>query len=227
MKKVFLIIMFCSLITSCEDPDPLPSGIATNVSGKFTDFHKFPITNAKVKIGEYRFERNYTNGGVDVFQRWIDSTYTDSEGKYNLPFTTTGNGTSYKLVCENPEPYEEQTYMVFQGGERVNIDPLGKDFEYNSDNFYNLYPCDVYLNLKEVTDFPIYVDHLYTAHDYLIKIPNVDVYKLRIYIVKNWFSKSDLKLYNTIGRFNYKLESTDENELTEIHLTLSDSDFIK
>ena len=45
--------------------------------------------------------------------------------------------------------------------------------------------------------------------------------------MKNRFSKSDLKLYNTIGRFNYKLESTDENELTEIHLTLSDSDFIK
>lgn len=224
MTKIVSVIFFCILFIGCNDPDPIVKGINTNVYGKLSDFNDKPVVNAKVKVGEYRFERNYTNGGMDYFNRWIDSTYSNENGNYQFNFTTTGNGTSYKLVFDNPDVEAEQTYLAYE--DVTDIEPLGKDFEFNSKNFYNLYTCEVDLDLQEVTQFPIYVDHYTTRYDFLIKIPKTDNYKLKIYIVKDWWSNGELHLINTKGRFTYKLEGNDKNNLKNIQLKLSDADFV-
>lgn len=73
MKSIIYITFFCGWFVSCDDPEPIAKGINTTVHGKLVDLIDKPVVNAKVKVGEYLFERNYTNGGMDYFQRWIDS----------------------------------------------------------------------------------------------------------------------------------------------------------
>jgi len=106
-----LSLLFCASCDSCDfgafippyggcggswdkDWDIIPAGLATNVSGQFYDYNKnSPIVNAKVFIEEYVDDPSYDL----TFSRYIDSTQTDQNGNFNLPFTTTGSGVQYQL----------------------------------------------------------------------------------------------------------------------------------
>lgn len=224
MKRIIFFGLVYFAFVSCEDPDPLPAGITTHVSGKILELGGEPVVKAKIRIGEYRSKHNFTNGGNDEFQRWIDSTYTDVNGKYELDFTTTGNGTLYKIDVVEQGIDEVQTYMA-QYVDEEKIEPVGTNFTYNPIGVYNVYPCDVYLDLKKVTQFPIYVNHYSTNYAYLIEIKDVDDYKIRLYLRKN--TAQTLNLSNSKGTFKYNFAGIESSELTEHHLTLSDDDFIK
>ncbi len=98
----------------------IPKGLVTNVSGQFYDDNRnTPIVNAKVFIEEYIDDPTYDL----TFSRYIDSTQTDQNGKFELPFTTTGAGVQYQLlvVPVGPNWYYPYNQQVIEniGGRNV------------------------------------------------------------------------------------------------------------
>src|SRR5690606_11615437 len=93
VKKIYLLLL-CILFVSCES-DPIEAGVVTNIQGVvFDDWNKIPFENLKIKVGEFKSEFSgitYTNH----FIQWIDSTYTDQNGHYDLDFKTSGQGDHY------------------------------------------------------------------------------------------------------------------------------------
>lgn len=78
----------------------IPKGLATNVSGQAYDFNRnSPVTNLTVYVAEYI---NDPELGL-TFSKNIDSTQTDQNGNFEIPFVTTGLGVQYQLSIKWPD----------------------------------------------------------------------------------------------------------------------------
>lgn len=225
MKQLFYFLMTLTLL-SCEKEN-IPGGIETRVYGKLTDFYNIPITNAKMKVGEYKFKSNSVNGGFDHFQKWIDSSYTDQNGAYDFKFKSSGQGTSYKLILENSPAETQQRYWSLM--DLIPINNIGKSFNFSTNQLANLYPCDVTINLNNLTVFPIYISHDTTFNFGTPEINSNTTYIKRIYIIK--YNSQTLNFYrvkpNGINqKAIFTFPASEVATITTQNITLNDSDFI-
>ncbi|MGB3607531.1 hypothetical protein, partial [Psychroserpens sp.] len=135
-KLIFILILFAVLFMSCEK-EPLPADTETLIFGQIYDStNDLPIINKKLKIAEYR-EVGTFSGTSYIFNGFIDSTYTNINGEYNLPFRTTGNGSSYLIQIE----YDNEVY-ISNSDENIQDDIIGEQLELNFDAL-QLYPVDL------------------------------------------------------------------------------------
>ena len=103
-----LSLLFCSscelndivaaMFGGGEVPDKkweiISDGLATSVSGRFYDYYRdSSVTNLKVFVDEYVDDPVWDL----TFSRHIDSTLTDQNGNFKIPFITTGVGVQYQL----------------------------------------------------------------------------------------------------------------------------------
>jgi hypothetical protein len=96
MGMLSLLLMGSS---SCKKS--IPAGKPTRVRGiVYDNIRQQPIPNVRIEIVEY--ERGFARPlPVGV----IDSARTGNDGKYDLTFTTTGNGIAYKAGFTAPADY--------------------------------------------------------------------------------------------------------------------------
>lgn len=224
MKNNLIYLFLLLLLTSCEKEN-IVEGIQTNVSGKITDYYDSPITNAKVKIGEFKNRFVSDGGSTDYFHRYIDSTLTNSSGDYFMTFKTTGEGTSYKLIIEN-SPSDQSYFGLFDSIEIAN---LGNSFIFDCNQFTKLYPCDVTINLNNISTLPIYIWHDTTAPVNSPAITTNNTIVKRIYIDKFLpqtisFGRTKPNGVNQKAVFTFPASNSDS--LTLQNITLNESDFL-
>ncbi len=208
MKKLLLLTLFV-VCFSCEDDDNkynLKAGIATKISGEITDEENKPFVNVRILVNEYK------KGGVmgmGEFVKIVDSVFTNSEGKYEKTFYTTGAGREYRLSITGA-PILTQDY--FGDVRDVVINNIGKSFTYNH-SFIRLYPCDITINTENTTIFPLLISqgttnmNHYQNNDY--QILEKGIVTKRFYLAKNFFQPIDF--YRTVSstksqRASYILE---------------------
>src|SRR5690606_14952013 len=98
MKKFYIIILFITL-TGCES-DPIEEGVVTNIQGTISDnWNMIPFYDLKLKVAEYKRRPAGIYTSYE-FIKWIDSTYTNTNGQYDLDFETSGQGDYYRLFVE-------------------------------------------------------------------------------------------------------------------------------
>lgn len=85
--KNFSFLIFCITLIGCES-DPLDAGIVTNIQGTVSDnWNMIPFVDLKLKVAEYKRRPAGIYTSYE-FIKWIDSTYTDTNGYYDLNFET-------------------------------------------------------------------------------------------------------------------------------------------
>lgn len=225
MKKIYCFLIIITLF-SCEK-DPIPEGLETRVFGTLTDYYGIPVTNAKMKVGEYKFEPNSVNGGFDTFQKWIDSSYTNQNGAYDFTFKTTGQGTSYKLILENSPTETQQRYWSLL--DPVSIANIGKNFNFSTNQLAILYPCDITITMNNLSVFPIFIEHDTTFNSATPEINTNATYIKRIYIIK--YNVQTLNFYRTKPngvnqKAVFSFPASNTAATTTQNITLSDTDFI-
>lgn len=189
MKKIVLINLLIICI-ACDRDDNLKSGIATNINGLITDKEQKPLANVKIFVNE--FKRGGYNG---QFVKVVDSTFTNSEGKYEKTFYTTGSGNSYRLSIP-PAPVSTQDF--FGDVQEVEIKNIGSSFTFNN-SFYRLYPIDITIDSENTTVFPILIGQgtTNTFQNNNYEILQKGTTTKRFYLVKN--ISQPIEFYRTVS----------------------------
>ena len=225
IMKIKIIIIFLSLLlVSCEEEN-IQSGIQTNVTGKVIEYNFSPVQNVKVRIGEFKSHFVFDGGSQDYFVKYVDSTFTDLNGNYNMNFTTTGNGTSYKVIFENSPT--DQSYIGYN--DPIKIDKIGSDFILNNVYITKLYPCQVTINSNNISIFPIGIWHETTRTVNTPEINSASTYIKTIYIT-NYLTQT-LNFYRTKPNgINQKAIFTfppsNSTNTTTQNILLNETDFI-
>lgn len=224
MKKQLIYLFSFILLVSCEKEN-IQRGIQTKVSGRLSTYYGESIINAKVRIGEFKNEFVSDGGSRDYFVRAIDSILTNSNGEYEITFKTTGEGSSYRLLI-NDSPNDQSFYGFYDSVEITNI---GNPFIFNYNQFTKLYPCDVTINLNNITILPILIWHETTRIVNTPEITTNSTFVKRIYISK--YNAQILNLSRTKSNgisqkaiFTFPA-SNSENLTTQI-INLNESDFV-
>lgn len=235
MRNLLLLFLFFTL--SCCKPDPvlISSGIETNVFGTIKDEHDEPIPNMIVRVGEYRASRNSVfalSEDID-FVKWSDSAYTNSEGKYNFNFKTSGKGNFYDLMIGREAKASEPQVIFFE--ERANITHeandmtfMGKQFEYNSNYLIRLYPCRITFKVNNVETFPVRIIHQYTRGFNLKDLTANGTSEQIIYIQRYNNEKVTLfRIKNGVGQHAiFEFPASNVKEVTYQTITVQEADFI-
>lgn len=226
MKNHFIYLFLLLLLISCER-EKIQAGINTTATGKITDYQGSSIENVSVKIGEYKSNFVSDGGLQDYFSRYVASTLTDTNGKYQLSFVTTGEGTLYKIMLDN-DPVD-QSYTGFY--DPVTITKIGGVFEFNYNQFAKLYPCDVTVTVNELTIFPVSVSHDTTKDPMGIQqqIYSSGIFSKRIYIIKEIIQKLNffrIKPDGGIQKAMLTFPASNTTEITTQQLTLNEADFV-
>ncbi len=224
MKNILICISFLLVLVSCEKEN-VQSGIQTKVSGTLTNYLGAPIVNAKVKIGEFKNRFVSDGGSTDYFSKYIDSTYTNSLGEYEITFTTTGEGSSYRVIIEN-SPTDQSYYGL---NDSVEIKNLGDSFVFNSIQFIKLYPCDVTINMNSISILPISIYHNTTRQLNNPEIISNTMFLKRIYITNNEIQKLTFQRIKPNGKYQqavFTFPASNSELLTTQNITLNESDFI-
>jgi len=164
MRKILIsFVLLLSLISCCDDPVLIKSGIETRVFGKLTDYRDSPIADLKIKIAEFKVTTRgsylFSNSDYE-FIGWVDSTYTNTSGNYDFVFKTTGKGNFYRLHIgeegKRTEPKILSDPFFLDITEYSNdMKYIGKEFEFNTINLLWLYPCIVTFKVDNVETFPL------------------------------------------------------------------------
>lgn len=218
MKRVCVVILF-AIFVSCEK-EPIKEGVVTNIQGIISDGrNQLPFENLKLKVGEYKSRR----AGIYMtyeFIKWIDSTYTNSEGYYNLDFVTSGKGDNYRLhVVENIDTW---TYYF----DPIDIYMIGKDNNRNLD-FLHLYPINLVIELNNLEAVPIEIDvDLFSDLEDINS--NTGTIERTLYCDKNTDSKIIFRRKTANGiyqNFTVVVPASNSSSLTTYNLTLNNTDF--
>lgn len=230
--KYLLIILFSLFLIRCSKDDEklLPAGIETRVSGRITDNNNSPIPNVKLKIVEYIAKSKGFNlyGNFPDFVQDLGLSETNSNGEYNFTFKTSGQGNYYALEIQ-PSPITEQKYWNCCYNSK--IDNIGNNHYFNYNQLIKLFPCDVTINLNNVTDFPLKVNHETTLQNNNNSndiIANNQVTR-RIYIKK--YNTQTLQISRTKSNgirqlATYTFPASNVETLTTQNITINESDFI-
>ena len=224
MKKKLVYLFFLLFLFGCEKEN-IKSGIETKVTGRLSNYYGEPIINAKVKIGEFKNEFVSDGGSRDYFFRDIDSTLTNGNGEYQITFKTTGEGSSYRLLIKD-SPNNQSFYGFYDS---VEITNLGNPFIFNYNQFTKLYPCDVTINLNNVTVLPILIWHETTRIVNTPEITSNSTFVKRIFI--NKYSTQILNLSRTkpngiSQKAIFTLPASNSENLTTQTINLTEIDFV-
>ena len=221
-NKIIFLILFSILFSSCES-DPIEANIQTTVQGViFDNVNQEPIVNQEIIISEYK-KRFVSDGGTAYnFIQNVGSTFTDSNGHYQLTFLTSGEGDYYTIS----PTHNNLIWNYYQ--DRLEIENIGSNNVFNFD-FLNLYPCILTINTNNIQNIPLHISHFLTS---AIELDDVTEYNgsvtRTIYVDKN--SNQEVKFYrnittNTSQVATVIIPATNNNQQTTFEINLSDSDF--
>lgn len=222
--KTVIYLLFFFLLVSCEK-EKIPSGIETKVAGRLSNYVGEPIINSIVKIGEYKNRFVSDGGSTDYFSKYIDSTLTNNNGEFEITFKTSGEGTSYKLILDN-SPDDQSYYGFFDS---VEITNLGNPFVFNYNQFTKLYPCDVTINMNDITIFPISIWHETTRIVDAPEIISNTTFVKRIFINKYGIQKLNLSRIKPNGvsqKAIFTFPASNTENVTTQTITLNEADFV-
>jgi hypothetical protein len=229
--KYLLFIFFSFFLIQCSKDDEkfLSAGIETRVSGRITNVNNSPIPNVKLKIGEYKITSKGFSiyGNLPDFVQDLELTETDSNGEYNFTFRTSGQGNYYALEIQ-PSPIAEQKYWNCCYSSK--IDNIGNNHYFNYNQLIKLFPCDVTINLNNITDFPLKVNHETTLQNNNNSndiITNNQVVR-RIYINKDNTQTLQISRTKSSGIrqiATYTFPASNVETLTTQNITIKESDF--
>jgi hypothetical protein len=182
--KTLVLLIIVVLFLSCDkddEPNLIPAGIETRISGKVTSINGESLSDVEVKIAEYI---ETTSGGCFScpaptnykyeFKQFVKTINLNANGNFDFTFLTSGNGNFYRLlVGDFPEPWNGQGFIPFFE-QKIN-DPLeinltqqandmaiiGKEFSFNH-ALKKLYLCEVNLQFNLTNTYPIEPFHLLT-----------------------------------------------------------------
>ena len=211
--------MMTILFSGCED-DPLPQGIDSSVSGNVSDtWNSTPFVNLKLKVAEYKKHPSSINTSYE-FIKWVDSSYTDSNGDYNFSFTTSGQGDHYRLhVEETPDIW---TYYY----DALEIENIGGSNLRDLD-FLHLYPTNLIITLNNLEYTPIRIDVETFSDLENILIANGQVQRL-FYSNKNTNDEITFRMKNSNDEYlNYTIviPASQTTDLQNYEIILNNSDF--
>jgi hypothetical protein len=222
---ISLAIASILLATIGCETDNIKSGIETRVYGKLTDFYNTPVVNEKVLIGEYKGTFNMNNGGGQYLQKWIDSTYTNALGEYDITFKTSGEGTSYKLKMDD-SPAILQKYWVSLPS--VEIKNLGSSFNYSTNAILIVYPCNITFKPNNILIFPLRVSAETTLYDTTFEIRSNAQTTKTIFIDK--YTPQNVYITRTKANGSYQravftFPASNVETLTTPNITITEADF--
>jgi hypothetical protein len=231
IKLIFIVLLsFFFIQCSKDDEKLLSAGIETRVSGKITDNNNAPISNVKLKISEYKITSNGFSiyGNLPDFVQDLELSETNSNGEYNFTFKTSGQGNYYALQIQ-PSPFNEQRYWNCCYNSK--IENIGDIHYFNYNQLIKLFPCDVTINLNNVSDFPLKVNHETTLQNNNNSNDIIDNNQVirRIYIMKNntqTLQISRTKSNGTRQVANYTFPASNVETLTTQRITINETDFI-
>ncbi|KAA5823810.1 hypothetical protein FPF71_14055 [Algibacter amylolyticus] len=219
-KLIFILSLFSLLLISCEK-EPIPANIETLVYGKIYDStNDIPIVNEKIKIAEYK-TIGVPSGISYIFQGFVDSTTTDINGEYSLPFNTTGNGNLYQIQLD----FNEQVHIP-NLTESIQEENIGTQKEQNFEAL-RLYP----INLRIITSDEINQEiHIHKQHPsrQIDPIPALNQNSVRrIWVDKNVENEINFQILTTSPYLNHSITIPLNNtsELYEYQVEISSTDF--
>ena len=227
-----LLLFLILLLTSCEDTFE-PSGIETRVFGQMYDSQNgLPLTNHKLRIGEYNLIPGFGPAPNIDFIQYVDSTITDSAGFFDFVFTTSGQGDRYQLEVD----FDYDTYATNDGNffgllnqeYNTELENLGEDTEINYEVLF-VFPVSLKITLDSDVQFlPIRIrEPYYRATNNLTEtgVENVRLY----YVDKNSSWQVELTRTTSEGqaqRVIFDMPATNSTEITEFEFYVNDSDFV-
>lgn len=219
MKKIFFTLLVSLLVYGCES-DPLKEGIESSVQGKvFDSFNNIPFENVKLKIAEYKIQPAgiYT---TYEFIKWIDSTYTDANGEYNLKFKTSGKGDFYSIHVG--EKIDLWTFYY----DPIKIDKIGGNNIRNLD-FLHLYPTNLKITLNNLDYTPIDIDVNLFSDLPKIETGTGEIERL-LYSNKREETKITFRRKNSKNEqesYSITIPRLNTSNLTDYNITLNNADF--
>lgn len=221
--SVPVFLLFLTL--SCSNDDSkVTAGIETRVFGRVYDnWNDLPVANQKLTISEWNSVPQWSPGPNDDFIQFLDSTYTDANGYYDMTFRTTGRGDLYFIE------YEFNDSIMTYNQDRVEIEQLGTDTEVNY-NFLHLYPVTLKITLAPDVEYlsiriaPEYT--FFTSPDWLTET-NVE-YSKTIFTNKN--TDQNIRFFRTKPDGHYQtatftLPATNTTLVTEFEVYITNDDF--
>ena len=211
---------FSLLFVGCEE-DPIPADIETLVFGKIYDStNDIPIVNEKVKLAEYSTQGTFA-GTNYIFKGFIDSTTTDLNGEYNLPFSTTGNGNKYQIQLDFNQQVHIPNLVEFIQDENIgNQEEI--DFE-----ALRLYPVDLRVIITDEISQEINVYKQFPER-LIDPIPALSQNIVRrIWVDKNVVNEINFRIGNSSPFLNHFIEIpiNDTTEPYEYQVEISSTDF--
>lgn len=235
MKNKLLLFVLLFILMGCrKDAVLIKSGIQTKVFGKLTDYRDKPISNLKIKVGEFKVTNN---SAFDITQDYefiqdVDSAYTDDKGNYNFIFKTSGKGNFYRLYFgENTKKNEPQVIWepFFIDITYISNDMkfIGKEFEYNTINLIELYPCQITFKTNNLSTFPMTPIHNLTYSFNLDQITANGTSVQTIYIQKYLKETVNLNRFKdgVIQSATYEFPASNVEGITYQTITVEEADF--
>jgi len=231
MKIVLYLYLILFVFTNCEcERDPIDAGVVSTVSGNAYDFRNdIPAQGIKIKVGE--FKRHFViDGNGNTFIKWVDSTYTDINGDYNLTFATSGLGDNYKL-------FAEETIDIRGYNDVIDITNIGGSNVFDL-NFVHIYPIKLIITVNNVSYSPIQISNYYNHHIDKITQANGQFERI-LYLDKNFDNENKVKFsidtdpnnyysdYSDIKAYEVIIPAASVNATTivDFPITINDSDF--
>lgn len=239
--RIIILILFTSIFANCDrdNVDLTNAGISTHLYGKLSDFDNNPASNVIIKVGEYKETggATYPSGFGSTkmeFIQFVKEVYTDNQGNYDFTFQTTGKGNFYRLeIGEFTKPNEPQllwqpfTYDLSESSDNSKI--IGKELELNNRNLYNLFPCDVNIQLNNIQIFPITPRHNKTLYYNLSPINTNQNTTARIYIDKYQTQIFELYRVKPNGirqKASYTFPASNVEIVTTQNIIVNEIDFV-
>ena len=232
-KRIFILnlILVFALFQSCEDLQE-PSGIETRVFGRMYDNqNQIPLTNHKLRIGEYNLIPGFGSAPNIEFIQFVDSTLTDSDGYYDFTFSTSGQGDRYQLEVD----FDFDTYATNDGNffgllnqeYHTEIENLEVDTELNFEVLF-VFPVNIKITLDSDVQFlPVRIQKPYYRATNNLTETGIEISRL-YYVDKNSSWQIELKRTTSEGqrqRVILDMPATNSSELTEFEIFVNDNDF--
>lgn len=153
----FFLVTF--LVISCKKNN-IDSGIVTRVYGQVTTDLGLPADSIMVYAIGYKSTKGL--GGAGLFGSLIAhetaaEVMTDTNGKFDFNFVTSGNSSVYRIRFQ-PDMRLENKYLIKDKVE-FKVEKPGKDFLINYDQVITLHPCDITFYVKDLKHFPLTITH--------------------------------------------------------------------
>ena len=222
MKKILLTILnlFLLIFISCED-ESIPAEVETVVYGRiFDSTNNIPIINEKIKLAEFKTQGTFA-GKNYIFKGFVDSTMTDSNGAFILPFKTSGNGNKYQIQVQ----YNNEVHIP-NLEEFIKDENIGQQEEFLFEAL-KLYPVDLKVITTDQINRQISVYKQFPERTITPIPPSTQNSIKRIWIDKNVLNVINFRLENSNPVLNYFITLPVKNttSIYEYEVQINSSNF--